>query len=337
MEHLKSATALTLAASIATGATAPAIANTLQTQHSEVQSPATHNDILSIPDPTLESSVVGMDGTVTNTRKVSVERPWAFDFSADPAAYEAPDKAEMHKFDVVLKTIKKNGEKGTELVVTPFASDEADTIAEDGTLTPGLGEENPENVELAETRGRTVGAAAELAVSNTLGQAIPTEYQPGNEVIDEVFAEKEAALAQELGMTPIQLAATYNHGGELPADTRAQLDRWIKDRRVDLKLVSTDQVPTISVPNEQVIIPPVVARTPDTISDVPSVYGNDSLKRREETLIQNGKGTPQATNFPRVERQIQPREYNMGKNTNVQRGGNDPRGKVSRNKGGNRS
>lgn len=355
MNHTQeAATALALVGAITTGQTAPYVDALRQTDgtHSETQTSQeataemqerlgeiAAEDAVEQGDPSLISSIPSPDGKMlTNTRVVSVARPWAFEFSNSPEAHVKPASEEMQEFTGALNAIKANNEtlNPEETSAKGYSSDEADTIDAKGELTPGLNVANPENVALAEDRSQAVGTVARTAIKNVLGIDIEPKIEKGEEVIDAAFAQKEAELAAQLHMTPIELAAKYNHGAELPKDVTDQLDRWIHDRRVDLKLVSQKPIPHAPELRE---IPPIpVAQTPlrERAPVAELVYPhNPEPKMRSETVGIKG-GQTMSVNTQTAYTRMQPRNYNMSNNSNMT-SSSKARGKQARSHGGNLS
>lgn len=375
MNHVQeTTTALALVGALTTGQTAPYVDALRQADgaHSETQTSREFTDEMQARlgeiaaedamkqgDPSLISSIPSADGKMlTNTRVVSVERPWAFEFSNSPEAHAKPDSEDMQEFTGALDAIKANNEtlNPEETTAKGFASDEADTFNAKGELTPGLGVANPENVTLAEDRSRAVSTVAKAAIKGILGRDVEPKIEKGEEVIDPVFAQKEAELAAQLHMTPIELAAKYNHGAELPKDVKDQLDRWIHDRRVDLKLVSQKEVPSSPHTTEQTdtgkdrVIPPIpVVITPSRNGGERVISASDKAentalppeniaflpKLRSETVGIKG-GQTMSVNTQAAYARIQPRNYNMSKNPNMG-SASKMRGKQSRSHGGNLS
>jgi hypothetical protein len=360
MQHERPGTALTLATLIATGAVLPPAPiedqhpTTTQVQGPETPAHAEQHSEAAANDPNIISSVTNPDGSVDNTRLISVpvDRPWARKYSADPAAIKTPESQEMSPFVTSLGKLAANGERVKSVTAQGFASDEAETNAPKTTIeAAGLGEANPENVELADTRAHAVGPAAEAATKAVTGQEIPVQYLPGNEVIDAQFAQREANLAAQLHTTPLKLAKEYNRQPEqLPEHVKDQLDRWQQDRRVDLTVVSTKNDDGVR-PNQAKYGQPVggdghrIGEIPEGHQE-PTVWTDVTAPEQAyvEAFVKPGRdgghlpakpnGTPLGT-YQAI-KQIQPREFNMGKNSNAKPVSGKPRGRTSRSHGGNR-
>jgi hypothetical protein len=100
-----------------------------------------------------------------------------------------------------------------------------------------------------------------------------------------------------------------------------------------------DRTPTVAPPVVRTIPsvgePKQLVDSKDAIlTDMPSYPVDDTFARRGG-FQQQGRVSAKAQGGFRAQNQMQPREHNMGKNSNLARNGN-PRGRVSRSHGGNR-
>lgn len=322
--------------------TVAAVASQDPTQHVEVGL-----DHGGLPVPELRANQDGHDepkpAATTHTEQATVSvnpiRPYAFEYSGDAAAHEEPSGEPIR---VTVDRAKQQGYSVDRVTIRGTASDEGNTYGPDGQILPdaGLAQENPENIDLADTRARTAAPVVSHEVNTASGRDVPLQFTRGQEIVDPTQAERLNALAAENGMSPLDLIAAANpeHNSGVPQlspEVQAAVDNELDpDRRVDVTLDLSKQVPDGSTVTHH----PGKHSGVDIVPIIVPIFG-----RRRSGAAAALAYEAQTPNYPDVkplkdqnpasvaEHRKQPRNQNMHKET--QRRG----GKMPRSHGGSRS
>lgn len=275
-----------------------------------------------------------VDSAVT----VPVRRPWALEFSQDPAATKPLTDPELAPVEAVVGDAMQHNKTVTSVEVRGHASDEDDTAYVHGGTNPGLGIHSAKNDALATTRGYTAGPTVKADVEAMTGREVPMTYLPGVEDIDPAFAKRVEELAAREHRTPFGLVVAFNRDPQgLPAEAQQVLGELIDHRRVDVTVHTREMVavPQAKADDDVKIVPlglPLLNRTAPEQKVVPTAAPQPTVASgypKPGLPVPKMKAAQHTTSAP--QRQMQPRNHNFSKTAR-----NDG-GRMSRSHGGNRS
>lgn len=170
--------------------------------------------------------------TLTVSTRIE-DKPFAPEFSKSPEAYQTSDEFAVADIAKKIEAMEKDGMKITSITVQGYASDESHMRTGEN---PGLGIDDPENVELAATRGNTTAKNLQQELVNTVGDEQAAELAkkmnilPGIEIQDQKLNKAIEYMANKMAISPFDLIDKFNNGEDLPDDV-VELLNGLKDDR----------------------------------------------------------------------------------------------------------
>lgn len=305
------------------------------------------------------------------TQKQAAEK-YAINFSESSEAGELIRPNMYANVSDTIARLQEDGYTITKISVEGHASDEDDTVNQQGERTAGLGHHSVKNEELAEKRANdfkdmVVGDmeyAERLAVQGiTDGQVPPEGLQPMtkdeeaeaqkrlgelpeveiSKPVEDLLSKTEIhqidKLAEQLGYQDrTAMIEDYNHGDGVSSEVKSTLDKLLaKDRKVVTKIVAVkppENTKVIEVPIDiPIFIPTPLAVALPVVPPVIAVSEKVDAKKPDFKEELGSKSQVHASTSP--VKQKQPRPFNYSQNYSGRQGSKGIRG--GRSKGGDKA
>lgn len=212
-----------------------------------------------------------------------LKMPFAPEFSKSSEAKHV-DPADVTRVIKFLETLPKNAH--THIEIAPFASDE--TAAVPGA---GLGEHDPRNQQLADTRGKAFEHALQydMAWDGAVPTDVTIERLPGAEsVLSKPQIAQIDKLAEQNGASREALIDDYNNNRELPASTQSYLESVLGDKRGEMVEVTGTTEHIVEIPVFPVPVNPDQPKrkySNQNSHELPPFLVIPAYRRREEESV----------------------------------------------------
>jgi hypothetical protein len=175
---------------------------------------------------------------------------WARLFDADPAAVEPRGMEQIQETVATIKRLLDEGYSIDEITFTGTASDEDDHAVTHGGTNPGFGKDSEKNIKLANKRAKAVRSLVaglikeELTPDQAKDILAEFETEKGIEIQDPELVDNIDSVAEDLGMTTVDLVMQYNRNPDsLPKSAQKILNGLRQDRFVKIE-ISASKVET---------------------------------------------------------------------------------------------
>jgi hypothetical protein len=176
---------------------------------------------------------------------------WARLFDADPSSIEPRGMEQIQETVATIKRLLSEGYSIDEITFTGTASDEDDYAVTHGGTNPGFGKHSEKNIKLANKRAKAVRSLVaglikeELSPDQAKDLLAEFETDKGIEIQDPELVDSIDSVAENLGMTTVELVMQYNRNPEsLPKSAQKILNGLREDRFVKIEIRASKESQT---------------------------------------------------------------------------------------------